>query len=388
MSIDLNYPLRKKTLKERSFYSKIFSRLNFFLFFYMSIFGLSIYILMSNALIGTVSEIGPYSFIREAVLVPLKNSSVASPASSPVNTAPSPTQVVNSTDHKDALVANESKRSTLLDSLPTIEGRLFPISELMEKTQPHSISIESGNKSVSSVYFTRSCPNVSGARIAIVVSALGISQTGTQRAINLLPQNVTLAFASNGNSLNRWMQEAKQKGQEVMLQIPMQSFNELNNDDVYTLKITKSSQQLLSRLRYSLRRGKGYFGVMNYRGAMFLSNKDSVETIFKEFAALGLLFFDDGSSSRNLTRVVAPQINLPYAVADLYLDDVVDRDSIREKLKKLSDIARVTGQAIGVASAFDESVEEISKWLQEEHVSDVSIVPLSCLVKPAGAYAK
>lgn len=302
----------------------------------MFIFGLSIYILMSNALIGTVSEMDHILFVREAVLVPLKNSSVTNPASSPFNTAPSPVQVVNSTDHKDALVANESKRSTLLDSFPTIEGRLIPISELMEKTQSHLISIESENKSVSSAYPTKSCPNVSGARIAIVVSALGISQTGTQRAIiNLLPQNVTLAFASNGNSLNRWMQEAKQKGQEVMLQIPMQSFNELNNDDFYTLKITKSSQQLLSRLRYSLQRGKGYFGVMNYRGAMFLSNKDSVETIFKEFAALGLLFFDDGSSSRNLTRVVAPQINLPYAVADLYLDDVVDRDSIREKIEKI-----------------------------------------------------
>ena len=39
------------------------------------------------------------------------------------------------------------------------------------------------------------------AGVAIVLGGLGLSQTGTQRAIRELPGEVTLAFAASGNSL-------------------------------------------------------------------------------------------------------------------------------------------------------------------------------------------
>lgn len=50
------------------------------------------------------------------------------------------------------------------------------------------------------------------ARVAIVIGGLAVSQTGTQAAIEKLPAEVTLAFASQGNSIGRWMQAARRKG--------------------------------------------------------------------------------------------------------------------------------------------------------------------------------
>ncbi|XCD74835.1 divergent polysaccharide deacetylase family protein [Candidatus Liberibacter asiaticus] len=390
MSIDLNHPLRKKTPKRKSFYSQIISRLGLFLLFCTFIVGLSIYILISHAFVGTISEMIPYSVIREIapipLTIPLNIEDKQSPSKRDNNTVCN--QLKNDSSQHDGqiqndisgkTVVNKPTRSTSIDSLPTIEERLILGLSKKELLAKNKVGREDTEVPAMDKNF---CSNASGASIAIVVSGLGISQTGTQRAINLLPANITLAFASNGNSLDRWMKEAKKKGQEAILQIPMQAFDEsYNEDDSYTLKVTQTVQQLLNRLRYSLRRGTGYFGVMNYRGAMLLSNKESAEVIFKEFAKRGLLFFDDGSSPRNLTRVLAPKLNLPYMVADLYLDDQVDRDKIREKLKGLEEIARTTGQAIGVAVAFDESIEVISQWLQQEHVRDVSVVPLSCLAK-------
>jgi hypothetical protein len=48
-------------------------------------------------------------------------------------------------------------------------------------------------------------------RIAIVVGGLGLSQTGTQKAIEALPEDVTLAFAPLGSSLQRWVEKARAK---------------------------------------------------------------------------------------------------------------------------------------------------------------------------------
>ncbi|AKK20345.1 divergent polysaccharide deacetylase family protein [Candidatus Liberibacter africanus] len=352
------------------------------MFFCTFIIGFSIYIFVSNHFVD-MAEVSPYSVIRDIIPISSKNSLEIDDKKDniPVNDQVK-IDLLDTTipDKKipDKKIVDKPKRSTLLDSLPTIEERLLPSVPI-----DASATNKMGNKeSKGSIRDTRVCPDISGARIAIVVSGLGISQTGTQRAINLLPSNVTLAFASNGNSLNRWMTEAKKKGQEAILQIPMQAFNEADNaDDVYTLKVTQTPQQLLDRLRYSLNRGMDYFGIMNYRGAMLLSHKDSVEVMFKEFSKRGLLFFDDGSSGRSLTRVLASKFNLPYMVADLYLDDQIDRDKIGQKLKELEEIARTSGQAIGVAVAFDESIEVISQWLQQKYGSDISVVPLSCLVK-------
>ncbi|MET0170070.1 MAG: divergent polysaccharide deacetylase family protein, partial [Aliihoeflea sp.] len=54
--------------------------------------------------------------------------------------------------------------------------------------------------------YARPWSGTRGTRITIVVGGLGLSQTGTQRAIEVLPAEVTLAFAPAGNSLDRWMQ--------------------------------------------------------------------------------------------------------------------------------------------------------------------------------------
>jgi hypothetical protein len=73
------------------------------------------------------------------------------------------------------------------------------------------------------VYARRSAPVPQGTpRIAIVIGGLGISQTGTQEAIERLPEDVTLAFAPYGSSLQRWVSKARDEGHEVILQVPLE----------------------------------------------------------------------------------------------------------------------------------------------------------------------
>lgn len=60
--------------------------------------------------------------------------------------------------------------------------------------------------------YARPWSGARGTRVAIVVGGLGLSQTGSQKAIRELPPEVTLGFAASGNSLQRWMQEARREG--------------------------------------------------------------------------------------------------------------------------------------------------------------------------------
>lgn len=101
--------------------------------------------------------------------------------------------------------------------------------------------------------YARPWSGARGTRIAIVVGGLGLSQTGTQRAIRDLPPEVTLAFAAAGNSLQRWMQEARRDGHEILLQVPMEPFDYATNDPgPHALRVSSDAGKNLAELHRSM----------------------------------------------------------------------------------------------------------------------------------------
>ncbi|MBB3594664.1 hypothetical protein FHX08_005068 [Rhizobium sp. BK529] len=229
--------------------------------------------------------------------------------------------------------------------------------------------------------YARPWSGTRGTRIAIVVSGLGLSQTGTQRAIQQLPEEITFAFAASGNSLQRWMQDARRGGHEIMLQIPLEPFDYPANDPgPGTLLTSKSVARNIENLHRAMGEITNYTGVMNYLGGRFLSDPQALEPIMRDIGKRGLLFLDDGTSAQSKTAVVAKGTELPYAFADLQLDGQVDVSAILQKLDELERIARRNGQAIGVASAFDESIDAISKWSEEATMRGIEIVGVAALV--------
>jgi len=229
--------------------------------------------------------------------------------------------------------------------------------------------------------YARPWSGARGTRVAIVVSGLGLSQTGTQRAIEKLPEEITLAFAASGNSLQRWMQDARRGGHEILLQVPLEPFDYPANDPgPDTLLTSKPVVRNIESLHRSMGEITNYTGIMNYLGGRFLADPKAMEPVMRDIGKRGLLFLDDGTSAQSKTAAVAKGTELPYAFADLQLDSQVDVNTILQKLDELERIARRNGQAIGVASAFDESIDAISKWSEEAAMRGIEIVGVAALV--------
>jgi polysaccharide deacetylase 2 family uncharacterized protein YibQ len=221
-----------------------------------------------------------------------------------------------------------------------------------------------------------------GTRVAIVVGGIGLSQTGSQRAIQQLPPGVTFAFAASGNSLQRWMQDARRKGHEILLQVPFEPFDYPTNDPgPTTLLTTASSSDNLVRLHQAMAKITNYTGIMNYQGGRYLSDEKALKPVLDDVAQRGLLFLDDGSSALSKTEQLAGGSNLPVAFGDLVLDGQLKTEAILRKLDDLERIAERKGTAIGVAAAFDESVDAIRQWSEEAAQRGVEIVGVSAIVR-------
>lgn len=230
--------------------------------------------------------------------------------------------------------------------------------------------------------YARPWSGARGTRVAIVISGLGLSQTGSQRAIQQLPPGVTLAFAASGNSLQRWMQEARRKGHEILLQVPLEPFDySADNHLPGTLLTTSSPKENLARLHQALAKITNYTGLMNYQGGRYLSDEKALQPVLRDVAKRGLLFLDDGTSSLSKTGTVSDAVELPHAFADVVLDGQLQTQSILRKLDELGRIADRKGTAIGVAAAFDESIDAVRQWAEEATQRGVEIVGVSAIVR-------
>ena len=217
-----------------------------------------------------------------------------------------------------------------------------------------------------------------GARVVIVVGGLGLSQTGTQHAIQTLPEEVTLAFAANGNSLQRWMQEARRAGHEILLQVPFEPFDYPANDPgPGTLTVEAGANSNLATLHAAMARITNYTGITNFMGGRFLADPDALEPVMRDIAARGIMFLDDGTSAQSLTDTFAKTLGIPFAASDMVLDGTQERGYILSRLDDLERTARRNGVAIGVASAFEVSVDAIAAWANEAKARGIEIVSAS-----------
>jgi len=257
----------------------------------------------------------------------------------------------------------------------------LPDRDLIEETPDGPLPVRAADGRRPMDVYARPWSGARGARIAIVIGGFAISQTGTQAAIQSLPPEVTMAFSPQGNSINRWMQAARQKGHEILMQVPLEPFDYPNVDPGRnTLTVDSSPDENLRKLHWALSRTTNYTGVMNFMGALFLADGAAMQPIFADLGKRGLLYLDDGSSARSTAPEVALSNGVAFAAGDGQIDSTRDRGAILKKLDELERIARAKGYAIGTGSAFAETVDAVSSWVQEAKKRGIEIVPVSALV--------
>lgn len=224
------------------------------------------------------------------------------------------------------------------------------------------------------------------ARVAILVTGMGISQTATAEAIDRLPEDVSLAFAPYGGDLDRHVVRARAQGHEVFLQAPMEPFDYPASDPgPHTLTTRASAEDNRDRLHWVMGRFTGYVGVVNFMGARLTADANALRPVLAEIGGRGLGYVDDGTSARTLAPGLAAELGLPVARADIVLDTFPDPDRIDAALTQLEALANERGFAFATASALPMTVERIAAWAARAEGRGIRLAPVSAaLAAPGG----
>ncbi|MGA9794854.1 MAG: divergent polysaccharide deacetylase family protein [Rhizomicrobium sp.] len=220
-----------------------------------------------------------------------------------------------------------------------------------------------------------------GPRIAIVITGLGISAKMTAAAIAGLPAGVTLAFAPYSDDVQRWVNEARQQGHEVLLEVPMEPYDFPDSDPgPHTLRAAASEDTNIGRLKWSLTRITGYAGVTNLLGGRFLGDSNSLEPVMTFLQRRGLLFFDSGPVQRSAAPNVAKNLGAPYVQASSAIDAIQTGMEIDERLSDLETRARANGAAAGSGFLYPVTIERVANWAKGLQGRGFVLVPASAII--------
>jgi polysaccharide deacetylase 2 family uncharacterized protein YibQ len=259
---------------------------------------------------------------------------------------------------------------------PAASGRLSPSPDprLIEQTPDGLLPRIGADGSRPAQVYARPSAPVSGPKVAVLVTGLGISQSATMEAIARLPAPISLAFGPYGVDLEKTVAEARDQGHEVMLQGPMEPFDYPDNDPgPHTLLSRAPLQENLKRLHWVMGRFTGYTGIVNAMGSKLTADAGALSPILAEIAGRGLLFLDDGSSTRSAVRRTGEQVER----ADLVLDATPRSEAIDEALARLEALARQSGFAIATVSASPASIDRIVAWARSLEGKSIRLVPVS-----------
>jgi uncharacterized protein len=214
--------------------------------------------------------------------------------------------------------------------------------------------------------------------VAIVIGGLGISASGTADAFAKLPATITFALTPYGTDMEKLAERARADEHEVLLQIPMEPFDYPDNDPgPQTLLTSLTPDQNIDRLHWLMSRFQGYVGLMSFMGARFTASEQGLGPVLREAAKRGLIYVDDGSSSRSIAGQLAGGQNLPFAKADIILDTVPTPPEIDRALARLEIRARESGSAVALATAQPGTIARIAEWAKKAEAKGILLVPIT-----------
>lgn len=222
--------------------------------------------------------------------------------------------------------------------------------------------------------------------IAVIIGGLGFNANATTQAIDELPAEITLSFVPYAQNLQSWIDRARQRGHEVMLELPMEPFDpDADDTGPQTLLAAAPAQQNISRLEQLLSRGAGYFGVTNYQGARFATSAQASAPIVQALKRRGLSFISSGIGQRTALSVEAQRASLPMTAADRIIDARREADAIDDQLLNLEALALQNHSAIGAGFAYPVTMEQVSRWARDVETRGYQLAPASAVLNARAA---
>ena len=217
-------------------------------------------------------------------------------------------------------------------------------------------------------------------RVALVVGGIGLNAVISEQAIARLPPATSIAINPYAPRLAALLEQARTRGIEMLLALPMEpNGHPLNDAGDRALLTSLSPAANEDRLMWVMSRFHGYVGIVGalgpLRGERFAALSEPFLTMQNNLRQRGLLYIDPRPGARSPERAWGRAV-------DLVVDEPATRSEIDLKLGALERQARERGTAVGlVGEATPVLLDRLTTWSQGLAARGVLLTPVSSLIR-------
>ena len=215
-------------------------------------------------------------------------------------------------------------------------------------------------------------------KIAIVIDDLGMNRRNTA-ALNQMKGPLTLAFLPYADDLTAQTSAARAAGHELLMHMPMEPTTQ-DWPGPGALLTSQGDEELTARLRKNFAAFQGMVGINNHMGSRLTADSHRMSLVMAELRARDLLFLDSKTTAASTGVREARRHGVPFAVRDVFLDNVAEFGPIMRQLRHVEQVARHQGVAIAIGHPHDMTLQALRRWLPEVTRRGFQIVPISTVV--------
>ncbi|HVN70509.1 MAG TPA: divergent polysaccharide deacetylase family protein [Desulfomonilia bacterium] len=228
------------------------------------------------------------------------------------------------------------------------------------------------------IYFRVSkAPERKMEKVAIIIDDMGQDMDVTRR-LCAIDANLTFSVLPYETHTEQVALYLHKQGKEVLLHLPMEGNGK--NPGLGAIYHDTNPEEARKILKESLEKVPMADGVNNHMGSVVTQNEAIMKALFADIKDHGLFFIDSLTTGKSICASVATEMNLPFQVRDVFLDNEQSYPYIARQLDELVTIARRHGQAIAICHPHPVTVEVLVHEVPRLNEKGIEVVRASRLI--------
>ncbi len=216
--------------------------------------------------------------------------------------------------------------------------------------------------------------------IAVIIDDMGLDRRRSQEILNL-PGPLTISFMSYAQDMPHQLAEARARGHEIMMHVPMEPLDGHMDPGPGVLTVKLSQAEVRKTLDGDLAKFGGYVGINNHMGSKFTADAAGMEVVMQDLRERGLLFIDSLTTEKSVGLATARRYGVASAGRNVFLDNAGDLVAVDFELDKLEEVARAKGNAIAIGHPRDATIKALAEWLPKLKSKGLVLVPVTAIVE-------
>lgn len=174
---------------------------------------------------------------------------------------------------------------------------------------------------------------------------------------------------------------AHEHGHEVILHMPMEAVGAGVSEEPETLRTAMADGQVLSMIERALLSVPHARGLSNHQGSKATADRTLMRRVLLEVKRRRLYFLDSFVTPDSVCREVADSLRVRFTRRDVFLDNRLEADAIREQLAALARTAGRRGRAVGIGHDRSVTLAVLREAIPALEEAGYTLVPVSELLE-------